>query len=236
MVTKKFLNQLALKKAAVFSECEIPGEPMIFSHKLQHKARMLTINHVRGKDYGRILRCFYPRFSTEEIPVVVLVRFYVTPRKNAPAGWDEVRTDKVTATHSYELCDYLLAFLEIIKNALLKTYTQIVKIDAVKFYSKRPRTCFKIMTWSDYGQFQNNYTVDAKAKGFGTRGKIRFLQPKPKGDGQDHAAGEEPVKRRGGRASARPSASDLPLPSTSPRDMQGTEAPTETHDPAQQAP
>lgn len=230
MVTRAMFRTLALKRASTYSECILPGEPMIYSVKLKHANRRITFNKVRTEEFKRILKCFYPNYRNKTVPIVILVRFYVSPRQSAEVGWKDVRSEKKPAIGSFEIADYLLAFMEILKDTVFKHYQQIVKIDVQKFYSKNPRTCFKIMTWSDYGEFQNTHPDNAEGKGLGARRKSRVLQSKLDGNVQGSGLREKASERNRRGTSTWAVVSDISLQDTSKQHGEGSEATAASHD------
>lgn len=111
------------------------------------------------------------------IPVVLLIKLYVTPQRKGVSK-AALRKENVPAVHSYEIVDYLLSFMELLLYKLITSYRQIVKIEVQKFYSDRPRTTFKFMRWEHYVIYKNQNPDNAKAESRAQTRKKRRIQPK----------------------------------------------------------
>lgn len=130
-------------------EITLPGEPLIYSIKERLSNRIDPKDHFRNRMHVPRLRCEFPAYFNPNSPVVLLVNFYVSPFPFADVSEKAVKSEAV-AVHAYELCEYLLSFMEMLSKTLVSTYRQIVKIDCEKYYSKEPRTVVKFMSWSNY--------------------------------------------------------------------------------------
>ena len=130
-------------------EITLPGEPLIYSIKERLSNRVDSKDHFRNRMHVPRLRCEFPAYFNPNSPVVLLVNFYVSPFPFADVSEKAVKSESV-AVHAYELCEYLLSFMEMMSKTLVSTYRQIVKIDCEKYYSKEPRTVVKFMSWSNY--------------------------------------------------------------------------------------
>jgi len=137
-----------------------------------------------------LLKCFFRSYYRTNTPVVVVVRFYVSPPSSVKIKEADLRKETVPALFSYEICDYLLSFLEMLHHVLINSYRQIVKIDAEKYYSSNPRTVFQFMKWDHYENLPNRNTVHTKTKSFDPLGEAFPLQPKRKRNAKDSRACE----------------------------------------------
>lgn len=138
------------------------------------------MQYFRNIQFRSILRCTFP--FIRNAPIVLLVKFYITPNENQNISPENLKKECIPATQPYEIADYLLSFMEMLKDVLFSSYLQIVKVDASKFYSKKPRTSFKFLTWNDYVKLQDNDTLHTQAQSIRTSSKRKSIQPKPKGD------------------------------------------------------
>lgn len=182
---KWIIKQKQIAREIVEQEFTIPGEPIIYSIKYDlshHKAQ--CINIARKKGCKSLLKCMFPSYTRVDTPVVLRVRFYVSPPACDPISNEDLKKEKKVATRAYELCDYLLAFLELLRCVLINSYRQIVKIDAQKYYSDNPRTVMQFMSWEHYVSFQNGSSFYTQT------GKVRATEQLPEGVVQ-------PKKQRG---------------------------------------
>jgi hypothetical protein len=143
----------------VYTEFCMEGEPLPYSLKISVGERRSPVQYFRNKQWYSILRCHFRACNYDTIPVVIFVRFYVTPDSNTKVSKKALKQEKMPAVKSFELSDYTLSFLEIIKQSLVMNYRQIVKIDAEKFYSSDPRTVFKFLRYDEYVHVSNSNTV-----------------------------------------------------------------------------
>lgn len=176
MSLKRIINQSKLLKTIVNGEMVLPGEPMIYSIKYSIASNTRSVQFYRNAKWKSLLKCHFRSFYNTNTPVVVVVKFYVSPPESSVSSANALK-GKTPATKSYELCDYLLSFLEMLHHVLINSYRQVVKIDAVKFYSDNPRTVFKFMRWEEYVKLQSNNPVHSEAERVSTDGKVEFLQP-----------------------------------------------------------
>ncbi len=153
---KKILSNRALN-----AELVLPGEPLIYSIKYAVGRRTRSLCYFRNGQWKSLLRTFFPAYFKTKVPVVILVLFYVSPPSHVDIKASDLKSEKIPAVFSFELCDYFLSFIEMFHHTLLNSYKQIVKIDMVKFYSNNPRTVFKYVKWDHYLELQNYNSVHA---------------------------------------------------------------------------
>lgn len=175
-------KQKILKNNAVDIELELPGEPLIYSIKYSVGRRQLPMKHFRNEKWKSLLKCYFRSYYKTTVPVVVVVRFYVTPPEHVRIKRSDLNKETVPAVFCYEMCDYLLSFLEMLHHVLINSYRQIVKIDSEKWYSSNPRTVFKFIKWEDYVNLQNNNSLHAKSKKLSKTRKTRLLQSELQGN------------------------------------------------------
>lgn len=155
----------------------LPGEPLIYSIKYRPAKRFFDNHYFRNKKWGSIIKCHFRAYLKSGIPVVLIVRFYVSAPSYAKVTKKQLKEEKTPAAQQYEICDYLLSFLEMIRMKLILTYCQIAKIDAEKYYSNNPRTVFQFMSWENYVQFfQDQDPNNSKAKSIRANRKMGPLQ------------------------------------------------------------
>lgn len=159
-------------------EMTLPGDPMIYSIKYQVGNRAVHGQLLRNKKFSSMIKCHFKARNGPKEGVVILVKFFVAPITEGVCTFKELQSEKVPAVHSFEMCDYLLSFQEMLFNVIFRSYKQIVKIDAEKFYSNNPRTVFKFMTWEHYVYFRDNGTLHPDTKGKRKTKPVGSLQPK----------------------------------------------------------
>ncbi len=140
----------------VYNEFTIPGEPLIYSLKTPVGKRHRPLNYFRNKQWFSILKCFFRSQRNTKTPVVIMLRFYVSPLSTADVSDKLLKAEKTPAVYSYEVIDYTLSFLEMLHKVLFNSYKQVVKLDIEKFYSKNPRTVFKFLKYDEYVSLQDN--------------------------------------------------------------------------------
>lgn len=180
MSLKQLIRKQALaKEYAIVNDYEfvMPGEPMIYSLKYPIGRRQHSDQHFRNKKFRSFLKCFFRSYLLERTPVVLIVKFFVTPMEGTIVSHKAMRSDKFPAVQSPEICDYLLSFLETLFKVLIKSYRQICKIDAEKYYSDQPRTVMKFMSYAEYVNLQDHNPDYAKTKGQCTARSTGILQP-----------------------------------------------------------
>ena len=178
MGLKQIINeQKILTSSAVASELVLPGEPLIYSIKYKVGQRSHTTQFFRNMQWKSLLKCWFRSQYNTKTPVVIVVRFYVSPPSNVNVKAADLKKELTPAVHSYEVCDYLLSFLEMLHHALINSYRQVVKVDVEKFYSAEPRTVFKFMTWSQHVKLQASNPLYAEAKGIGEDREVPDIQP-----------------------------------------------------------
>lgn len=187
---------------------------MIYSIKYAIGSRTRSVQFFRDQKWKSLLKCFFDSYYNTKIPVVLLVRFYVTPPAHATVKPADVKKEKTPAVHSYELCDYILSFLEMLHHVLINSYRQVVKIDVEKFYSNNPRTLFKFMKWDHYVKLYRNNPMDPKSKSVSKgRGEI-LLQPECEGNAKNEAVCPKADRGTETTPSVGTPASDRALPDT----------------------
>ena len=164
MSLKQVIKQKQLLQQIACHELVLPGEPLIYCIKYRPGQRMHTTLFLRNKKWNSFIKSFFKSYYNTKTPVVVLVDFFVTPAEGTKVKEKDLINECIPATRAYEICDYLLAFLEMLHKVVINSYKQIVKIESNKFYSKNPRTVFKFMHWDTYVNLQNNDTNHTKTK------------------------------------------------------------------------
>lgn len=188
-------QQKILASGAVDAELVLPGEPMIYSIKYSIGSRTRSVQFFRNEKWKSLLKCFFRSYYNTKVPVVVVVRFYVSPPAHLSVKSSDLRKETVPAVFSYEVCDYLLSFIEMIHHVLINSYRQIVKIEVEKFYSSNPRTVFKFMKWDHYVMLQNKDTVHAQSQSIGENRTIRPLQSELQGNAKNQGVCSKVFKR-----------------------------------------
>ena len=185
MSLKQIINRKKMQKMlneVLDTEMVLAGEPMIYSVKYPVGKRTRGVQFFRNMQWKSMLKAHFRSFYRTTIPLVVIVRFFVTPPGNVKVSSKALRQESVPAVMSFELCDYTLSFLEMLHHVLFNSYKQIVKLDVVKFYSDNPRTAVKMMKWDEYVELQSSNTLHAKAKGVGASRQREGVQPICEGD------------------------------------------------------
>lgn len=191
--TKGFIKKMELIKDRVGEPLVLPGEPMLYSVKYSLGERRHSVQYFRDKKFRSFLKCWFPTYTNVKTPVALIICFYVTPKlyHGQKIPLKDLRSEKVPAVYGWEVIDYMLSFLEMLRGVLLSAYPQIVKLDIMKFYSDNPRTVFQFMHWGTYVNVQNNYPLDAKAESVVSSQPRQNLQPKRERHGVDDQAGED---------------------------------------------
>lgn len=182
---QKIKRNRILKNRSVELELEIPGEPMIYSIKYSIGSRTRSVQFFRNMQWASLIKSYFCSYVRSQVPVVIIVKFYVSPPESVRLSTQRLKAECVPAVQSYELCDYLLSFLEMLHHVLINSYRQVVKIESTKFYSLKPRTVFQFMKWEDYVNLQNNSTIQSQSKSIGEGGNVSPLQPELQGDVTD---------------------------------------------------
>lgn len=194
-------RQKLMRSGAVYQELTLPGEPLIYSIRFNIKNRKHTQNYFRNKQWKSLFKCVFRSFHKTHQPVVVLVRFYVTPPERCPVKVSAaaLKAERTPAVYCWEVCDYLLSFLEMLYSVLFNSYKQIVKIEVDKFYSSNPRTVFKFMKWDEYEDMQNYHPDHAEGQGVLANRQARRVQSELQGHGENPGVGESPDASAGHR-------------------------------------
>lgn len=214
MSLKQIINRSKMLNNVVDREMELPGEPMIYSVKYPVGQRTRGVQFFRNMKWKSLLKSFFRSFYRTNIPVVLIVRFFVTPPENVTVSAKVLRQESLPAVMSYELCDYTLSFLEMLHHVLFNSYRQVVKLDVEKFYSDNPRTVMKFMKWEEYVKLQGNNTNNAKAESVSRDGEGTLVQPKRKRNAADNKLRTGEVLRNAHAAAERPDTSDSALRSS----------------------
>jgi hypothetical protein len=187
MSQKQLIKKQRLMHPAVDAELVLPGEPMIYSIKYPIGNRSRASQYFRNMKWKSLLKCFFKSYYRTSTPVVVIVRFFVTPPESVNISLKDLSKEATPAVFAYEVCDYLLSFLEMLHHVLINSYKQIVKLEVDKFYSNNPRTVFKFMKWDQYVQLQNNNSVfpETKVVSEAKRQEQSMVQPFEPGNAED---------------------------------------------------
>ena len=180
MSLKQIINRQKMLNEVIDRPMELPGEPMIYSVKYPVGRRTRGVQFFRNMQWKSLLKTFFRSFYRTNIPVVLIVRFFVTPPEGVSVSPKALRQESLPAVKSYELCDYTLSFLEMLHHVLFNSYRQVVKLDVEKFYSANPRTTVKMMKWDEYVKLQSSNTVHAKAESVSQDVKRPSVQSKRK--------------------------------------------------------
>lgn len=165
MSLKHIINRHKIINQVVNRALVLPGEPILYSIKYSLGNKSMPVQHFRNKQWYSILKCHFSAYNDKKTPVVLFLRFYLSPPEGVDVSRGVLEKEETPAVSCNELCDFGLAILESIKHALLDTYRQVVKLDMEKYYSSRPRIELKFMKWEHYVKLQNNDPIYAEAKG-----------------------------------------------------------------------
>lgn len=206
-----------MNREAIEAELVLPGEPLIYSIKYPVGKRVRGINFFRDMQWKSLLKCSFNSQYRTNVPVVIFVKFFVTPPDSVHISSKRLNSESVPAVQSFELADYLLSFLEMLHHVLINSYRQVVKIEMVKFYSAQPRTVFQFMKWDHYVNLHSYDTIQPESKSVSKNRKKRPLQSELPRDASDEGICEERSSTEIPTvpANERPSACDCPLSNTS---------------------
>ncbi len=211
MSLKSVIKRSKMLNTVIDRPMVMPGEPMIYSVKYPVGQRTRGVQFFRNMKWKSLLKTFFRSFYRTNIPLVVIVRFYVTPPGNANVSAKALSQESTPAVMSYEVCDYTLSFLEMLHHVLFNSYRQVVKLDVVKFYSDNPRTEVKFMKWDEYVKLQSNNTNNAKAESVSTDGKGAMVQSKRKRNGRSNKVPTEALQRQTDASNEGADTCDSPL-------------------------
>jgi|GEM_PF-2798789 hypothetical protein len=166
----------------------LEGDPLIYSVKCPAGQRTRGLQYFRNKQWKPFLTTHFRSLRSQDVPVVVLLKFFIKPPEGVKVPKAALSQESAPAVKPFELCEYILSFLEMIRGVLITAYKQIVKIDAVKLYSDNPRLEVKIMRWNEYVNMQNNNSNDTKAESLGKDESRPGVQSKLGGHGKSHKA------------------------------------------------
>lgn len=172
----------------IYTEFTIPGDPLVYSLKYPVGERTREMNYFRNRAWYSPLKCVFKQARNRNEPMVLFVRFYVPHLPGHKIRKRDISSEKVPAVHSWEVLDYALSFIEMLKGSLILSYRQLVKIDCEKFYSKHPRTVFKFMSYTAYDAIQHNHSLYPETKGQCQTWEKRVLQSKLQGHGPNRRA------------------------------------------------
>lgn len=185
MSLKNIIREQKILSNASASEFVIPGEPMIYSIKYVLDNNQRSSQTYRNEQWKSILRSVFKSYLSSKTPVVLCLTFYVSPPERENIAYDKLREEKTYATRSYELCDYLLSFQEMLLRVLINSYRQIVRIESEKYYSANPRTVMRFYSVETYEKLQSKNTLRSKSKSIDKTKQKRPLQPKREGNATD---------------------------------------------------
>lgn len=175
MSLKSWYKKKKMLPGAVDLKVSLPGEPLIYSIKYAVGSRTFGVNVFRDRQFHSILRCYLNQQMNSAVPVVVIVTYYVSPPPWIDIEPEVLRKEITPAVHSYEICDYILSFLEMLRKTLFNTYKQVVHLQATKVYSDEPRTVFQFMRWCDYVELQNKNPLQPKSKSINQKQQVVTL-------------------------------------------------------------
>jgi len=196
MSLKQIINRSKILNNVVDREMVLPGEPMIYSVKYPVGRRTRGVQFFRNMKWKSLLKTFFRSFYRTNVPLVVIVRFFVTPPENVKVSTTVLRQESMPAVMCYELCDYTLSFLEMLHHVLFNSYRQVVKLDVEKFYSDNPRTVVKFMKWDEHVKLQSSNTHHAKAESICGDGKGSMVQSKRKRNGASNEVHPKEIPRQ----------------------------------------
>lgn len=176
MSLKNIIREQKILSNASASEFVIPGEPMIYSIKYVLDNNQRSSQTYRNEQWKSILRSVFKSYLSSKTPVVLCLTFYVSPPERENIAYDKLREEKTYATRSYELCDYLLSFQEMLLRVLINSYRQIVRIEAEKYYSANPRTVMRFYSVETYEKLRNKNPPRPKSKSIDKTKQKRPLQ------------------------------------------------------------
>lgn len=148
-------SKLRAFNPAVNNDYTMGGEPLPFSILEKIGTRKRPLQFFRNKQWRSHLRCIFRVIWDTKTPVVVIATFYVSPPDHVKISAKKLKEETIPAALSHELFEYGMTLLNMLNKALFYSYRQIVKLDMEKYYSNRPRTVLKYMTWNDYVDLQN---------------------------------------------------------------------------------
>ena len=196
-------------------EYTMPGEPMIYSTNTPRGYSKDAGPRIRNQKYRSHLKCFFPNYNVTSIPVVIIVRFYVTPPEYIKLSRAELKAEKKPAVFPYEICDYILSFQETLYGALINSYAQVVRLDAEKYYSSNPRTVFQFVKYDIYEQLQATNPILTTPESLCPDGDKRCLQSFLSWDETGKPLRASTYKLPGEEGFVGTPPSDIPLPDAS---------------------
>lgn len=164
MSLKQIIKRDKLRKKLKDQAIVVDEEPLIYSYKYSLNMRKLPVHHFKRKQWTGILRAMCDYANRTTTPMVLIVTFYVSPPTSEVVSDKALKAESTPAVMSYELCDYLLAFMEMLHHTLIGSYRQLVRIEMDKFYSLAPRTEFKLMRHRIYVSGKDTDQPEGKSK------------------------------------------------------------------------
>ncbi len=196
MSLKQLIKQKLMLKEVIGQTFEMPGEPMIYSGKHPVGHRIRGVQYFRNMQWKSLLRSNFRSFYNTNVPVVLIVRFFVTPPSGVKISEKDFSQESMPAVKSYEVCDYILSFQEMLHHVLFNSYRQVVKLDSEKFYSNNPRTEMKFMKWEEYVQLQSDHTNNTKTESLSTHEIGEAVQPQREGNASGDKLRKNSPKRQ----------------------------------------
>lgn len=193
IIRKSKLGHYKTIRAQDINDLVMKQEPMPYSAKLQVGRRILPAQHWRNVQWYSPLKCCIPNYKRKGEALVLLIRFYVSPNVELT---DRQLKAEGPATEAFELCEYLLSFLEMLIGNVYSSHRQIVKVDMEKHYSKDPRTEFKLIPWREYAKLPVHPADNAGEQKKRKPRQRTVLQPEQPRDEQ--APGDDPGADGGG--------------------------------------
>lgn len=197
-------------RKAVEYKMELPEEPLIYSVKHRVGHRELPLMHFRNRKFMSMFKCHFQQYMNVNIPVVLIINFYVKPFDDVKLNAKQLKSEKIPATRAFELSEYLLSFKELLLHVLINSYRQVVHIEMSKWYSSNPRTEFQFMKWDNYAKYKAQDKNDAKTKAVdSSRAQESLVQPVSCGN--EAATDASTEEAEGCKPVELPVASDKPL-------------------------
>ena len=226
MSLKEVIKRSQILKSVIAAPMELEGEPMIYSLKYPVGKRTRGLQFFRNMQWKSLLKCNFRAFMRTTIPVVLIVRFYVSPPASVSVSSKLLRQESEPAVMAFELCDYTLSFLEMLHHVLINSYKQVVKLDVEKYYSSNPRTVMKFMRWDEYVELQSRNTNHPKAESVSEIASRQSVQSKRKRNEANRAVRTKTVLSEAHAAAERTAAGDSPLCAASPAKLAGKKTKT----------
>lgn len=177
MVTKQAITHHMRLKAqlrlnhfkAVTRSMLLRGEPLLYSLKQpegyeKDRFALKNLKKLRLKQFFGAIRSTFMAELDQKTPVVFIIKLFVSPHPCVPVDHKDVISEKTPAVGTYELCEYLLSFLELMRDTLYSSHRQICAIEIEKHYSLKPRIEFQYMRYPSYVELKNDHRRYTQAK------------------------------------------------------------------------